>query len=285
MEQWEEARIYLERLVKLKPGYRYLAAYVDLLQVYQELGLNDKATTLAGVVTKLPEGLPLVNFYRGMAFYRLDDFNRAKAYFSAETEEKSGRTPSLLMLGQINYLEEDYEHAAAMFRKVLEEIPSSPEAHYDMAVILMKEERWQEALQHLEHAKEVDPFSLDIPLQTIRCYGYLGYSTERINLVGKLFGVKAGSEESSFLQANREHNLDRILQGYADKFLGGTLSPGAERVLALIATLQEEYGEALEWYERYAKNLEDLKEKQRITKEVLRLRSILQDKGPLRTAA
>ena len=285
LEQWEEARIYLERLVKLKPGYRYLAAYVDLLQVYQELGLNDKATTLAGVVTKLPEGLPLVNFYRGMTFYRLDDFNRAKAYFSAETEEKSGRTPSLLMLGQINYLEEDYEHAAAMFRKVLEEIPSSPEAHYDMAVILMKEERWQEALQHLEHAKEVDPFSLDIPLQTIRCYGYLGYSTERINLVGKLFGVKAGSEESSFLQANREHNLDRILQGYADKFLGGTLSPGAERVMALIATLQEEYGEALEWYERYAKNLEDLKEKQRITKEVLRLRSILQDKGPLRTPA
>jgi tetratricopeptide (TPR) repeat protein len=233
----------------------------------------------------LPDGLPLVNFYRGMAFYRLDDFSRAKSYFTAETEQESGRTPSLLMLGQINYLEEDYEQAAEMFRKILEESPSSPEAHYNMAVILTKDERWQEALQHLEHAKAVDPFSLDIALQTITCYGYLGYSTERINLVGKLLGVKPGSQEFSFLQANMEENLDRTMEGYADKFFNGTPSPGAERVLALIATLREDYSEALKWYEHYAENLEDLKEKQRITKEVLRLRSILQDKGPLRTPA
>jgi tetratricopeptide (TPR) repeat protein len=283
LEQWDNARIYLERLVKLNPGYRYLAAYVDLVQVYQELGLHDKAMTLAGVMTKLPDGLPLVNFYRGMAFYRLNDFDRAKSYFTVETEQESGRTLSLFMLGQINYLKENYEQAAEMFRKALAEIPSSPEAHYNMAVILMQNERWQEALKHLAHAKAVDPFSLDISLQTITCYGYLGYLTERINLVGKLLGVRPGSEEFSFLQANKEQNLDRIMQGYADKFLGGTLSPGAERVLALIAALREDYGEALKWYERYAKNLENLKEKQRITREVLRLKSILQGKGPLRT--
>jgi tetratricopeptide (TPR) repeat protein len=285
VEHWDNAQIYLERLVKLNPGYRYLAAYVDLLQVYQELGLHDKAITLADLMAKLPDGLPLVNYYRGMAFYRLDDFSRAKSYFTAETEQESGRTPSLIMLGQIHFLEKDYEQAAKMFRKVLEEYPSSPEAHYNLAVILEKDERWQEALEHLEHARAMDPFSLDISLQTITCYGFLGYSTERIMLVRKLLGVKPGSEEFSFLQANMEENLDRTMEGYEERFLGGNPSPGSVRALAFIATLREEYRDAIKWYERYLKNLDDPREKQRITKEILRLRSILQGKGPLRAAA
>jgi tetratricopeptide (TPR) repeat protein len=285
LEQWDDARIYLERLVKLNPGYSYFAAYVDLLDVYQKLGLHDKALGLAHVMTKLPDGLPLVDFYRGMAFYRLDDFNRAKSYFTRETERKSGRTPSLLMLGQINYLEEENEQAAEMFRKVLEENPSSPEAHYNIAVILAKDGQWEEALQHLEHAKAVDPFSLDISLQTIKCYGYLGYSTERLMLVSKLLGVKPDSEEFSFLQANMHRSLDRTMLGYTEKFFGGNPSPGSARSLALIATLREDYREAIKWYERYLEKLEDHKEKQRVTKEVLRLKSIVQGRGPLRTPA
>jgi len=285
LEQWNDARIYLERLVKLNPGYRYFAAYVDLLEVYKELGLHDKAAGLADVLAKLPDGLPLVDFYRGMACYKLADFNRAKFYFTREAERKSRRTLSLLMLGQIHYLEEENERAAEIFRKVLEENPSSPEAHYNIAVILEKDERWQEALQHLKHAKAVDPFSLDISLHLIKCYGYLGYSTERLMLVRKMLGIKPDSEEFSFLQANTQQNLDRTMLGYADKFLNGNPSPGSARSLALIATLREEYGKAIKWYERYVENLDDHKEKERITKEVLRLKSILQGKGPLRTPA
>jgi len=215
----------------------------------------------------------------------LADFNRAKFYFTREAERKSRRTLSLLMLGQIHYLEEENERAAEIFRKVLEENPSSPEAHYNIAVILEKDERWQEALQHLKHAKAVDPFSLDISLHLIKCYGYLGYSTERLMLVRKMLGIKPDSEEFSFLQANTQQNLDRTMLGYADKFLNGNPSPGSARSLALIATLREEYGKAIKWYERYVENLDDHKEKERITKEVLRLKSILQGKGPLRTPA
>jgi len=285
LEQWDDARIYLERLVKLNPGYRYLAAYADLFEVYQKLGLHDKAMDLADVMSNLPDGVPLVDFYRGMAFYRLDDLKRAKFYFTREIEKKSGRTPSLLMLGQINYLEGENEQAAEMFRKVFEESPSSPEAHYNIAVILAKDGRWQEALQHLEHARAVDPFSLDISLQTIKCYSYLDYSTERLMLVRKMLGVKPDSQEFSFLQANMEQSLDRTMLGYAERFLDGNPSPGSAKSLALIATLREEYGKAIKWYERYLENLEDHKEKQRITKEVLRLKSIIRGKGPLRTPA
>ena len=87
------------------------------------------------------------------------------------------------------------------------------------------------------------------------------------------------------MQANMQQSLDRAMLGYTEKFLGGNPSPGSAKALALIATLRENYGEAINWYERYLENLEDHKEKQRITKEVLRLKSIIQGKGPLRTPA
>ena len=110
------------------------------------------------------------------------------------------------MLGQIHYLEKDYKQAAAMFDKILEENHWSPDAHYNIAVILAENERWQEALQHLEHAKAVDPFALDISLQLIKCYGHLGYAEKQLEIVRKLLGAEPDSEEFSFLLANMEEN-------------------------------------------------------------------------------
>ena len=189
------------------------------------------------------------------------------------------------MLGQINYLEGENEQAAEMFVKVLREYPSSLEAHYNIAVILVKDERWQEALQHLEHARAMDPFSLDISLQLIKCYGHLGYAEKQLELVRKMLGIRPDSEEYSLLQANMEQSLDKTMQNFAEKFLGGNPSPGSAKALALIATLREDYRDAIKWYERFLQNLEDEKERRRIAKEVLRLKSILQGKGPLRTPA
>jgi tetratricopeptide (TPR) repeat protein len=189
------------------------------------------------------------------------------------------------MLGQIHYLEEENAQAAEMFGKILEENYSSPEAHYNLAIILEKDMRFREALEHLEHAQAVDPFSLDIPFHLIKCYGHLGYSEKRLELVRKMLGVGPDSEEFSFLQAHMEQSLDRTMLGYAEKFLGGNPSPGSARALAAIATLREDYHTAIQWYERYLGVLKQKKEKQRIKKEVRRLESILQGKGPLRTPA
>jgi tetratricopeptide (TPR) repeat protein len=285
LEQWDEARVYLERLIKLNRGFNYLSAYVELLTIYQEMGLHDKALRLAEKMTQLPDRFPLVDFHRGMVFYQLDNFAKAKSYFTRETERKLARTPSLLMLGQIHYLEEDYKQAAAMFDKILEENHSSPEAHYNLAVIFEKDMHFREALEHLERARGVDPFSLDISLHLIKCYGHLGYSEKRLDLVRKMLGVKPGSEEFSFLQANMAQNLDRTMLAYAEKFLGGNPSPGAARAQAAIATLRQDYRDAIKWYQLYVASLADQREIQSIKKEVRRLRSILQGKGPLRTPA
>jgi tetratricopeptide (TPR) repeat protein len=285
LEQWEEARVYFERLIKLNRGFSYLSSYVQLSDIYKKMGLRGKALKLAEKMTQLPDGFPLVDFYRGMAFYELNNFSRAKFYFTREKERKLARTPSLLMLGQIHYLEDDNEQAAEMFGKILEENLSSPEANYNLAIILQKDMRFQEALVHLERARAVDPFALDISLQLIKCYGHLGYSEKQLALLGKVLGVRPGSKEFAFLQANIEQGLDRTLQDYAKKFLGGNPSPGSARALAVIATLRENCRDAIKWYERYAASIKDPKERERIRREVLRLNSIRQGKEPLRTPA
>jgi tetratricopeptide (TPR) repeat protein len=285
LEQWDEARVYLERLIKLNRGFNYLSAYVELLTVYEEMGLHDKALRLAEKMTHLPDEFPLVDFYRGMAFYELDNFARAKVYFIREKERELGWTPSLLMLGQIHYLEDNNQQAAEMYGKILKENHASPEANYNLAIILEKDRRFREALEHLERARATDPFSLDISLQLIKCYGQLGYSEKQLELVSKVLGVRPESEEFSFLRVNMEQGLERTMMAYAKKFLSGNPAPESARALAAIATLREDYRDAIKWYEDYLASLEDQKELQGIRKEVRRLNAILQGKGPLRTPA
>jgi hypothetical protein len=57
------------------------------------------------------------------------------------------------------------------------------------------------------------------------------------------------------------------------------------RTRAIIATLREDYPEAIRLYEKHLGSLTDKKEKQKITQEVLRLEGVLQGKEPLITPA
>ncbi|NIR17650.1 MAG: hypothetical protein GWN86_28595, partial [Desulfobacterales bacterium] len=60
-------RLYLERLIGLSPGSEYIKAYMDLLDVYLEMGLRDQALNLAGEMVKMPDDLMPLDYYRGLA--------------------------------------------------------------------------------------------------------------------------------------------------------------------------------------------------------------------------
>ena len=51
----------------------------------------------------------------------------------------------------------DFETAEVRFRRAVELQPGNPAAHADLAVALMYQERWEEAREHLERAKEIEP--------------------------------------------------------------------------------------------------------------------------------
>jgi tetratricopeptide (TPR) repeat protein len=211
----------------------------------------------------------------------MKDFARAKTYLEKQTKRESKRVLSYLMLGQIHYEEEDYATAEKVLRQAVEAQHSSAAAHFNLALILEKQGKFGEAIEHLRKAKATDPFSLGNALSLIKLHGYLGQSSEQYELVRVLLGLRPDSAEFSYIKANGGQNLSSAMQGYLDTFVSGNASPPSEKIRAIIAALREDYPEAIEHYNRYLQSVSDPEERGRIEKELDRLETILDGRVPL----
>jgi len=285
LNQWDQARVYLERLITTSPGSRYVRAYLDLLEVYLELGLEDDAVDIAGKVRHLPDGVMPLDYHRGLAFYKLKQMETAKSYFVKQTEQESGRLKAYIMLGQICYLEGDYQRAEMAFRQAVEESEWSVRAHYNLAIILEHSGRLHEASEHLEKAVAVDPFTIDTSVRLVRIYNRLGYMEKQTERLRTLLGLKPNSVGYGYIEARQSQDLDRTLRGYEQRFLAKDTSPLSLRAMAIIATLRKEYEEALVLYKGYLQTIQEKSEIKKITSEVDRLEELLQGRESLRTLA
>ena len=284
LNQWDNARLYLERLIALSPGSAFAQGYIDLLDVYLAMGPRDQALHVVREMVQMPDGLMPLDYYRGLAFYKLEDMSKAKFYFVKQTEQETARLSSYLMLGQIHYQQQEYKKAEMAFSKALEQYKWSANAHYNLATLFERKGRFQEASEHLEKASAVDPYSIDTSVRLIVLYKRLGTSGKQTERLRKLLGLAPSSVEYDFLKANQNQNLRGTLYAYEEKFLVGDPSPYSLRAMAIIASLREDYQEAIERYKRYLATLNKQREKQRITNEILRLEGISQGKEPLRAA-
>jgi len=285
LHQWDKAREYLERLITTSPGPRYVRAYLDLLEVYLELGLEDDALDIAEKVRHLPDGVISLDYHRGLAFYKLKQTETARSYFVKQTEQESGRLKAYIMLGQICYLEGDYQRAEMAFRQAVEESEWSAHAHYNLAIILEHSGRLHEASEHLEKVVAVDPFSIDTSVRLVSIYNRLGYTEKQSKRLRKLLGLKPNSVEYGYIEANQGRDLDWALRGYEERFLSKEASPSSLKAMAIIATLRKDYEEALVLYKSYLQTIQEKSEIKKITSEVDRLEELLQGRESLRTLA
>jgi len=283
LNQWDKSLLYLERLIGRSPGSEFVKAYLDLIEVYLELGLQDEALKLAQAIVQMQDGRLSLDYYRGLAFYKLNDMSKARFYFTKQIEQESRRLLSYLMLGHIAYQAEEYEKAEMAFRKAIEEQKWSAEAHYNLAILLERKGRLLEASEHLEKVLEVDPFAIDASVRLVILYARLVNPSKQTERLRKLLGLHPRSTEYAFLRANQNQDLRQLLYAYEDDFLCRDDSPLLLKKKAIVASLREEYREAIERYQNYLQTLESKKVKKRITKEMLRLEKKLQGKEPLRT--
>ncbi len=281
MGEWERARVSLERLISLSPGSRFLRAYVDLLDVYLNMNLEDEAVRVAQAMERIPGALPYLDYYRGLAFYRLEDYSKAKSYFSKQAKSTSWRALSHLMLGQICYLQGEDGKAEEAFRRVLAEQPWSAAAHYNLGILLEKRGSLREAAEHLEKALAVRPFSLALRIDSIRLHDHLGDRVKQAEMLRKVLGLKPGSAEASFLMANSQLDLDETLSRYSETFCSGNPSPGSVKTRAVIATLRGQLAEAIDLYQAYLEAISDRTEMENTKKEISRLQGLLRGKEPL----
>jgi hypothetical protein len=78
--------------------------------------------------------------------------------------------------------------------------------------------------------------------------------------------------------------LRQTLDVYEQKFLSNAPSALSSRALAILASLREDYQQAIERYRRHLRTITRKSEKQRITNEIRRLEGVLEGKEPLRTS-
>ena len=283
LHQWDKAREYLERLIGMSPGSRYVGGYLDLLEVYLELGLEDDALDVAGKVRKLPDGMMPLDYHRGLAFYKLKQMETAKSYFVKQTKQESGRLKAYIMLGQICYLEGDYQRAEMAFRQAVEESEWFAPGHYNLSIILEHRGRLREASEHLEKVLAVDPFSIDTSVRLVNLYNRLGYVEKQAERLRKLLSLKPSSVEYAYIEACQSQDLELTLGGYEERFLADDTSPRSLKAMAIIATLRKDYEEALALYKSYLQTIERKREIKKITREMDRLEELLQGRESLRT--
>jgi tetratricopeptide (TPR) repeat protein len=238
LNQWQDSRLYFERLIERKPGSRFGQAYLDLIDVYLEIGLRNEALALAN-------DMPSWDYHRGMAFYKLKDFDKAKYYFSEQLKLEADKFSSAMMMGEIYYLEKNYEEAARGFRIAVKEQPRSPTARYNLAMVLIRGDNFQEAVHHLEHLGQTDSLSDAPAIHLIKLYDRLGDSTKRLEETRKLLGLGPNSTEFNFLKANKDQDWNYALRSYAEKFLSGNSSPSEERSRDIIARVTGDHVETM----------------------------------------
>jgi tetratricopeptide (TPR) repeat protein len=288
LERWDEARTYLERVMALPPDSKFSRAYLDLLVVYLKLDLRGEAVSLAEYMASLPDNSPDMDYYRGRLFFELQDYDRARLYFQRQAGDKYA-IASLLMLGNIFYLQGEYGKAQEAFEKILDRRPWSPKAHYNLSVIMERSNRLAEARKHLEIVVGIQAFSLAPRIRLIGLYDHLGEYKLRSEAMRSLLGLRSDSPEFSFLKGKEDGDLDVTLHDYAGRFLSGNAgnSPGGlEKTKAMIATLGGDLAGAINWYEKYLPEVDDLEEINKVEKEILRLETILRGgKEPLEVPA
>jgi predicted Zn-dependent protease len=180
-----------------------------------------------------------------MAFYKLKDFDKAKYYFSEQLKLEADKFSSAMILGEIYYLEKNYEGAARGYRIAVKEQPRSPTARYNLAMVLIRGENFQEAVHHLEHLRETDSLSDAPAIHLIKLYDRLGDSSKRLEVTRKLLGLGSDSKEFNFLKANKDQDWNYTLRSYAEEFLSGNSFPSEERTRAIIARVTGDHVEAM----------------------------------------
>ena len=158
------------------------------------------------------------------------------------------------------------------------------EAHYNLAILLERKGRFQEAGEHLEKMLEVAPFSIDASVRLINLYERLENPEKQTERLRKLLRLHPSSMEYAFLKENQNQDLRQTLYTYEEKFLSSDPSAPSSRAMAILASLREEYQQAIERYKRYLQTITRKSEKQMITNEIRRLGAVLQGKEPLRTS-
>lgn len=147
-----------------------------------------------------------------------------------------------LSTGQMHLQHERFQHAEAMFTRILEHEPQHPKALHGLAQVLIETKDYRKALPLLEQALASDSENAEIQVSAGRCYAALEKYTEAAKAYGHAFHLQPqqavyGLKQGKNLKKSKAwKEAEEILQSVAK------LDPYIEFVYTELADVLREQG-------------------------------------------
>ena len=161
----KQAGVAFESALKVNP--RLIMAHVNLIAIYSDLGLPDKAEEHFREAVKLDPGWAEVYYNWGLVLFRERRFAEASETFKKAIEVNPNYANAYVQLGQILDEGGRISEAQKNFRLALENSPANRQARYLLGSSLIRTGQFDEAIAQLLETIKVDDDKTPVCMQAL----------------------------------------------------------------------------------------------------------------------
>jgi tetratricopeptide (TPR) repeat protein len=166
-QQGKSKQAVLEFEAALQVNPRLIMAHVNLIAIYSDLGLTDKAEEHFREAVKLDPGWAEVYYNWGLLLFRDRRFAEASETFKKAIEVNPNYANAYVQLGQILDDAGRMSEAQQHFRLALENSPGNRQARYLLGASLIRTGQFDEAITQLLETIKIDDDKTPLCMQTL----------------------------------------------------------------------------------------------------------------------
>ena len=148
------AQIY-RRLIRAEPTL--VLASVELASLYEKMGRLEAGVAILNEALVVNPNSDELIFLLGSYTLRLQDYDRALAYFRRIAGKKLPHVH--FNMGMAYFFKNDIQHAEEQFRLTLKFDPAFPRINQSIGEILMRRQAYTEAIDYLRKGVSIDPYN------------------------------------------------------------------------------------------------------------------------------
>ncbi len=247
----EEGTALFKKAVELDPGYP--EAYNNLGNAYKALGKPEEALALYKKAVEIKPNFALAYNNMGNLHNSRGERAEALALFKKAIEINPRYSPAHLSLGNVYSALGKQEEALASFKKAIEINPGHAIAHYNLGNEYSALGKSEEARASYKKAVEINPQHAEAHNNLGNANVTLGRAEEALASYKKAIEINPGYLEAYYNLGGLYSALDRkeeAIESFKKVLRINPRDPVAHRELALTYYEQEQYGLAVEHYDR-----------------------------------
>ena len=143
-------------------------------EALDNMGKTAEAIEEFRAAAKVAPSEPNANFGLGYLYWRVHEYDNAKAAFECELAVDPDHAQALAYLGDIEMKKGDLEKAAILLKKAVQLKPDIRIAYADLGSIYIDQKQYHEALAALQRALQIDPNQSETHFRLGRLYRAMG---------------------------------------------------------------------------------------------------------------